>query len=354
MSELPEDVWRRIMQIGVENSVLDFKDLCRLSLTCKCRYKLSGEDALWSSLLYQDFHDEEDGAIASKKGVYKHRYLKPPPPLIVDAISREYYFIPFKSDGGVGGLRSLVRRKQVDSAHSKSQSASGSGHHQLAKALTVPHLIAIGVGSTIGAGVYILVGTVAREHSGPALTFSFLIAGIAAALSAFCYAELASRCPSAGSAYHYSYICVGEGVAWLIGWALILEYTIGGSAVARGISPNLALLFGGPDSLPSFLARQTIPGLGIVVDPCAAILVFVVTGLLCVGIKESTFVQGIVTAANTCAMIFVIVAGGYLGFKTGWPGYELPVGYGPYHSENVSPEILKWLVSVSDLVLKFV
>lgn len=68
-----------------------------------------------------------------------------------------------------------------------------------------------GAGATIGAGVYILVGTVAREHTGPALTISFLIAGIAAALSAFCYAELACRCPSAGSAYHYTYICVGEG-----------------------------------------------------------------------------------------------------------------------------------------------
>ncbi|KAK6159047.1 hypothetical protein DH2020_006361 [Rehmannia glutinosa] len=236
---------------------------------------------------------------------------------------------------GVGGLRSLVRRKQVDSVHTKSSSSSGSGHQTLAKALTIPHLIAIGVGSTIGAGVYILVGTVAREHSGPALTFSFLIAGIAAALSAFCYAELASRCPSAGSAYHYSYICVGEGVAWLIGWALILEYTIGGSAVARGISPNLAMLFGGPGSLPSFLARQTIPGTGVVVDPCAAILVFVVTGLLCVGIKESTFVQGIVTAANICAMIFVIVAGGYLGFKTGWPGYELLQGYFPFGADGM-------------------
>lgn len=235
------------------------------------------------------------------------------------------------NQGGVSkfgdGFKSLVRRKRVDSIHSKS---SDSGHHQLAKELSVLHLIAIGVGSTIGAGVYILVGTVAREHSGPALAFSFLIAGIAAALSAFCYAELASRCPSAGSAYHYSYICVGEGLAWIIGWALILEYTIGGSTVARGISPNLALLFGGPDSLPFFLARHTIPGLGIVVDPCAALLVFTVTGLLCVGIKESTFVQSIVTTANICAMIFVIIAGGYLGFKSGWVGYKLSSGYFPF------------------------
>ncbi|CAK9166564.1 unnamed protein product [Ilex paraguariensis] len=239
-----------------------------------------------------------------------------------------------KNGYGVGGncvvgFKSLIRRKQVDSIHAKSSGVLG-GHLQLAKELSVPHLIAIGVGSTIGAGVYILVGTVAREHSGPALIFSFLIAGIAAALSAFCYAELASRCPSAGSAYHYSYICVGEGVAWLVGWALILEYTIGGSAVARGISPNLALLFGGADSLPAFLARHYIPGLNVVVDPCAAVLVFVVTGLLCVGIKESTLAQGITTAANICAMIFVIVAGGYLGFKTGWPGYELPTGYFPF------------------------
>ncbi|XP_015866464.3 cationic amino acid transporter 2, vacuolar [Ziziphus jujuba] len=222
------------------------------------------------------------------------------------------------------GFKSLIRRKQVDSIHTNSRP------HQLAKELSIPHLIAVGVGSTIGAGVYILVGTVAREHAGPALAISFLIAGIAAALSAFCYAELASRCPSAGSAYHYSYICVGEGAAWLIGWALILEYTIGGAAVSRGISPNLALLFGGEGSLPSFLARQYIPGIDMVVDPCAAILVFIVTGLLCVGIKESTLAQAIVTTANVCAMIFVIIAGSYLGFKIGWIGYELPTGYFPF------------------------
>lgn len=72
-------------------------------------------------------------------------------------------------------------------------------------------LLPSGVGATIGAGVYILVGTVAREHTGPSLTISFFIGGIAVALSAFCYAELACRCPSAGSAYHYSYVCIGEG-----------------------------------------------------------------------------------------------------------------------------------------------
>ncbi|KAI3981026.1 hypothetical protein MKX01_039965 [Papaver californicum] len=182
----------------------------------------------------------------------------------------------------------------------------------------------------MGAGVYVLVGTVAREHCGPALTIFFFIAGIAAALSAFCYAELACGCPSAGSAYHYSYICVGEGVAWLIGWALILEYTIGGSAVARGISPNLALFFGGEGNLPVFLARTYIPGLDVVVDPCAALLVFVVTGLLCMGIKESSFAQGIVTTANICVMFFVVIAGGYLGYKTGWAGYQLPTGYFPF------------------------
>ncbi|CAN6298396.1 unnamed protein product [Urochloa humidicola] len=227
--------------------------------------------------------------------------------------------------GWGGGFRSLMRRKQVDSDRVRAE-----GQPQLAKELNVPALVAIGVGSTVGAGVYVLVGTVAREHAGPALTISFLIAGIAAALSAFCYAELASRCPSAGSAYHYSYICVGEGVAWLIGWALVLEYTIGGSAVARGISPNLALFFGGPDSLPWILARHQLPWFDIIVDPCAAALVFVVTILLCVGIKESSFAQGVVTVLNACVMIFVIVAGSYIGFQIGWVGYKVSDGYFPY------------------------
>ncbi|XP_050910201.1 cationic amino acid transporter 2, vacuolar isoform X4 [Lathyrus oleraceus] len=224
--------------------------------------------------------------------------------------------------------RFLTRRKKVNS-HVEDNHNNSHGV-QLAKELTIPHLMAVGVGATIGAGVYVLVGTVAREHAGPALPLSFMIAGLAAALSALCYAELASRFPSAGSAYHYAYICLGEGVAWLIGWSLILEYGIGGAAVARSITPNLAALIGGVDNLPAFLSYQHIPGIDIVVDPLAAIMVFIVTWVLCTGIKESTMVQSIVTSVNICALMFVIVVGGYLGFKSGWVGYGLPTGYFPF------------------------
>ncbi|KAF7819247.1 cationic amino acid transporter 4, vacuolar [Senna tora] len=229
-------------------------------------------------------------------------------------------------------LGSFVRRKQVDSAHVRRQ------NHQLARKLSAVDLVGIGVGATIGAGVYILVGTVAREHTGPALTLSILIAGIAAALSAFCYAELACRCPSAGSAYHYTYICIGEGEMIIIQvfWN-IRESRIGASThdIMMCLSVKRALFFGDGDNLPFFLARHTIPGLGIVVDPCAAALVLLVTLLLCIGIKESSTAQSIVTAVNVCVMLFITIAGGYLGFKNGWVGYDLPSGYFPHGFNGV-------------------
>ncbi|CAM6024632.1 unnamed protein product [Sphagnum balticum] len=204
------------------------------------------------------------------------------------------------------------------------------GQMELARRLRVMDLVSIGIGSTIGAGVYVLVGTVARERAGPALTLSFLIAGIAAALAALCYAELSSRLPSAGSAYHYAYTCVGEGVAWIIGWGLILEYTVGGSTVARGISPNLGVFFGGEQNLPSWIVRRTIPGIDIVVDPCAALLVLVVTGLLCMGIRESARVQSVMVVLNILVLVFVVLAGSWAGFTSGWEGYHQSQGYLPY------------------------
>ncbi|XP_024516097.1 cationic amino acid transporter 2, vacuolar [Selaginella moellendorffii] len=233
--------------------------------------------------------------------------------------------IPFLVSGRKRvGFSTLTRRK-----HSNAQQHR-KGSPQLVKHLKIWELLAVGIGATIGAGVYVLVGTVARDKAGPSLSASFLIAGVAAALSAFCYAELASRCPSAGSAYHYAYLCVGEGIAWIIGWALILEYTVGGAAVARGISPNLAIFFGGSANLPGWLSRRLIPGTSIVCDPCALLLVAAVTCLLSTGIRESAFVQTVMTAVNCSVLLFVIVVGSWLGFRNGWPGYNLAGGYMPF------------------------
>ncbi|KAL5580225.1 hypothetical protein UlMin_012667 [Ulmus minor] len=200
----------------------------------------------------------------------------------------------------------MFRKKEVDSVE-----RSGVRQQQLERKLSTFDLAAIGVGATVGVGVYILVGTVARDHVGPALTLSFLIAGLSIGLSAFCYAKLASRCPSIGGAY--AYICIGEGIAWLLGWSLIFKYTIGDASYCSwDISKfGIALFFGGEENMPSFLARHTILELGgVVIDPCAAILVIIATVLL--------------------ALLFIVIAGGYLGFKNGWVGYEMKSGYFPF------------------------
>src|SRR5206468_8627814 len=114
--------------------------------------------------------------------------------------------------------------------------ADAGGEHQLKRALTPLNLITLGIGAIIGAGIFVLTGQAAANYAGPAIVWSFVLAGTACALAGLCYAEFSSMIPIAGSAYTYGYATLGELFAWIIGWDLILEYLFAASTVAVGWS----------------------------------------------------------------------------------------------------------------------
>src|SRR5262249_47549932 len=130
---------------------------------------------------------------------------------------------------------SLFRRKPISSLVTEDGSTSG-----LRRVLGPANLIALGIGAIIGTGIFVLPGQVAAANAGPAIVISMVIAGVASALAGLCYAEFASTVPIAGFAYTYAYATLGEFIAWMIGWDLILEYALGSATVAVGWSGNVA------------------------------------------------------------------------------------------------------------------
>src|SRR5205807_5311505 len=113
------------------------------------------------------------------------------------------------------------------------------GAHCLKRALGATNLISLGIGAIIGTGIFVLTGAAAAQYAGPAIVFSFILAGIGCVFAGLCYAEFASMIPIAGSAYTYGYATLGEIIAWIIGWDLILEYAFGAATVASGWSSTL-------------------------------------------------------------------------------------------------------------------
>jgi len=181
------------------------------------------------------------------------------------------------------------------------------GGKHLKRSLTAWDLTLLGIGAIIGTGIFVLTGTAAANQAGPAIMLAYLAAGVACGFAALCYAEFASMVPIAGSAYTYAYASLGEIVAWLIGWDLILEYAVGSMTVAIGWSGYMQkLLSGFGIHIPAWMAAA--PPAGVVNLP-AMIIVLLIMILLVIGVRESARFNAIMVAIKGAAILFFIAAG---------------------------------------------
>jgi len=176
-----------------------------------------------------------------------------------------------------------------------SQEASEEGAHTLKRSLGALNLITLGIGAIIGAGIFVLTGKAAALHAGPAVSLSFVLAGIVCAFAGLCYAEFASIIPIAGSAYTYGYATLGEFVAWIIGWDLVLEYAVGAATVSVSWSSyvvKLAHMYG--FELPEKLTRCPWDQPAGFINLPAVFIIFVISILLMIGISESARVNAVI------------------------------------------------------------
>src|SRR5512146_2050434 len=202
----------------------------------------------------------------------------------------------------------LFRRKSVTDLQKEAET-----DHSLKRALGALNLTTLGIGAIIGTGIFVLPGAVAALNAGPAVVLSFAIAGVASIFAALCYSEFASLVPMAGSAYTYGYATLGELIAWIIGWDLILEYALGAVTVAIGWSGYVvSFLRDVGINVPCGLAAAhgvmatgcTVPA---VFNLPAVIIIAVVTLLLVIGIQESANVNSAIVIIKLAVVLLFIV-----------------------------------------------
>ena len=197
----------------------------------------------------------------------------------------------------------LARRKPIDQL--QAEASTGVDGEPLRRSLGVWHLTMISVGATLGTGILVVLGT-AVPLAGPAVWISFVVAGVAALLSALSYAEMAGAVPTSGSSYSYTYATMGEGIAWVCGWCLVLEYAVSVAAVAVGASEYVDETLGVFGlHLPAALAAP--PGDGGVVNLPAAVLVLLATAILLPGARESAWVNTLMVAVKIALLVFFVV-----------------------------------------------
>src|SRR6266699_3705306 len=207
--------------------------------------------------------------------------------------------------------------------------ADESGEHCLKRALGPINLVTLGIGAIIGAGIFVITGQAAAQFAGPAIIISFVLAGVACAFAGLCYAEFASLIPIAGSAYTYSYATLGELIAWIIGWDLILEYAFGAATVAVGWSGHLrAFLRDVGWNLPAIPTSSfTLFGLPVQLkyDYVGFLVIMAITAILVIGIKESAnFTTAIVILKVAVVCLFIALATRFLSSHDWKPNFWHP------------------------------
>jgi basic amino acid/polyamine antiporter, APA family len=211
--------------------------------------------------------------------------------------------------------------------------AADTGGHSLKRVLGPINLVTLGVGAIIGTGIFVLTGQAAAQYAGPAIVLSMVLAGFASALAGLCYAEFASTVPIAGSAYTYGYATLGEFIAWVIGWDLILEYALGAATVAVGWSGHLSSFlndFLGISIPPAFAAAPCtfIPAAGCspeaIINLPAVIITIAVTILIVIGIKESANVNAVIVMIKVAVVLIVIVGGAAFVNSANWQPFIPP------------------------------
>ena len=198
---------------------------------------------------------------------------------------------------------SMMRTKSIEDSIAEGDEAE----YKLKKTLSALDLTVFGIGVIIGAGIFTLTGRAAKEVAGPSIVLSFVLAAVCCGLAALCYAEFASTVPVSGSAYTFSYAALGEVIAWVIGWDLLLELLLGSSVVAQGWSQYFQVLMGHI----GFQVPEVV-GPGSHFDLMAFLLVAALTVLISIGIKESMRVNLVLVGIKLFIVLFVIVAG--IGF----------------------------------------
>jgi basic amino acid/polyamine antiporter, APA family len=223
-------------------------------------------------------------------------------------------------------MADLLAKKPIEQLMVEAQET---GELSLRRALGPLNLVTLGIGAIIGAGIFVITGQAAAQFAGPAIVISFVLAGIACAFAGLCYSEFASMIPIAGSAYTYSYATLGELVAWIIGWDLILEYAFGAATVAVGWSGHFrAFLHDLGVTLPAMPSSDfTLFGQAVHLkyDYIGFIVILVITAILVIGIKESAnFTTAIVILKVCVVLMFIALATAFLYSHAWKPNYWHP------------------------------